>query len=75
METKKTGTHFRQATALIMTVLTAASAALAGTLLSLPPEGRAALPVPEATEAILGALTLYLAVAVLLTRRTTEKGE
>ena len=56
---------FRRMTALVMTALTAHSAVLTGTLLSLPPESRAALPVPGILEGVLGTLTLYLAASVV----------
>lgn len=56
---------FRRMTALVMTALTSRAAVLTGTLLSLPPERRASLPVPKTIEAVLGALILYLAAAVV----------
>ena len=65
---------FRRATALVMTALTACSAGLFGTLLSLPPESRAALPVPGMLEAVLGALTLYLAAAVVTAQAKNARG-
>ena len=59
---------FRQATAFVMTALTAASAVLLGDVLSLPEGCARLLSVPRRIEYILGSLVLYLAAAVVTTR-------
>ena len=64
MRRNRFSVFFRRMTALVMTALTARAAVLTGTLLSLPPESRAALPVPGTLEAVLGAMILYLAASV-----------
>lgn len=66
---------FRHATALVMTALTSCSAALTGTLLALPPQCRSALPVPGILEAVLGALTLYLAAAVITAQAKNARNQ
>ena len=63
---KPTFSHlFRQATALVMTALTAASARLLGELLTLTPGSVPPSSVPGRLEAIAGGVVLYLTAAVV----------
>ena len=65
---------FRQTTAFVMTVLTAASAHLLGALLTMPPGCEALSSVPRRIEYIAAGLVLYLTAAVVTTEARSARG-